>query len=60
MLICSDGLTDIDLNTYYDEFESIIGGNIDDLRGLCEKLLAYALDKGSADNISIIAVLFQN
>ncbi len=58
MLICSDGLTDIDLEANYDEFESIVADNVDDLPAMCKKLLLYSLDKGSSDNISIIAALF--
>lgn len=58
MLLCSDGLFDIDMDKYYDAIEDVIGNNKADLSQLCKQLLTFSLEKGSRDNISLIAVLF--
>lgn len=56
ILICSDGLTDIDMDKHYDEIESLIQNNIKDLKKLNSELLAFSLSNGSSDNVSIIAI----
>ncbi len=58
LIICSDGLTDIDIVNYYDEFEDLIGQNISDIRILCKNLYIYSIEKYSSDNISIIVIVF--
>lgn len=56
ILICSDGLTDIDMDKHYDEIESLIQNNIKDLKKLNSELLAFSLSNGSSDNVSIITI----
>jgi len=57
IIICSDGLTDFNLDEIYDEFEALINGTKDDLKVLNRSLYKNALDHGSADNISVISIL---
>lgn len=56
IMICSDGLTDFDMDKHYDEFETLIDKSKDDLMKLNEDLVKFAIDNGSADNISIITI----
>lgn len=58
MLICSDGLFDFDLMALYDSVETIVESNKDNLPALCQKLYQFAVDQGSKDNISLIAIKF--
>ncbi len=58
LIICSDGLTDIDMVNYYDEFEDLIDQNKSDILVLCKKLYNYSIEKYSSDNISIIVIIF--
>jgi protein phosphatase len=56
IIICSDGLTDIDMDKYYDEIELLIYRNINDLKKLNSELLAFSLSNGSSDNVSLITI----
>lgn len=56
IIICSDGLTDIDMDNNYDTFESIIKDNITDLQALNRELLSFSLSKGSADNVTVVSI----
>jgi len=56
-IICSDGLTDFDVDKFYDEFELLINENKNDLSLLNKSLFDYALKQGSADNISVISIM---
>lgn len=56
VIICSDGLTDFDMDRYYDDFESLIESHKNDLDKLNRSLLDFAVEHGSADNISIISI----
>ncbi len=56
VIICSDGLTDIDMDKHYDDIELIIQSNIGDLKRINRELLAFTLSKGSTDNVSIATV----
>ncbi|HOP30932.1 MAG TPA: protein phosphatase 2C domain-containing protein [Spirochaetota bacterium] len=56
VMICSDGLTDIDMDKYYDDIEGIIKSNTGDLKKINSELLNFSLSHGSADNVSIVTV----
>ncbi len=56
VIICSDGLTDIDMERSYDEIESLMQSNIEDLKKLNSELLNFSLSNGSSDNVSLITV----
>lgn len=52
-LLCSDGLTE-----YYhdDELERVMLRMDENLQGLCDHLVATALERGGKDNVSVVAV----
>ncbi|HRX48914.1 MAG TPA: protein phosphatase 2C domain-containing protein [Spirochaetota bacterium] len=60
IIICSDGLTDFNMDKYYDDIESLISTNKNDLKKLNNSLLDFAIERGSADNISVISILLND
>jgi len=60
IIICSDGLTDFNMDKYYDDIESLISKNKNDLKKLNCSLLDFAIEHGSADNISVISILLKD
>ncbi len=56
LVLCSDGLTDIDMNRCYEDIKEIIRDNAEDLQEVNRSLVKFALEEGSSDNISIISI----
>ena len=52
-LLCSDGLTEY---FHDDELERVMRQFGSDLEGLCDKLVATALERGGKDNVSVVVV----
>lgn len=60
IILCSDGLTDIDMDKYYKDLEDIIKNNVSDLQKVNRELLSFSLEKGSSDNVSVVSVIFKD
>jgi serine/threonine protein phosphatase PrpC len=59
VILCSDGLTDIDMDKNYNDLENIIKNNITDLQKMNRELLSFSLEHGSSDNVSVVSVFFK-